>query len=329
MYVSVEISTYNRKEILKSTLEKLSNQTHPFDQFEVVVSDDGSSDNTFEMIMSIESSLPYKLKFLQNKHLGVGENHNQGIKECKGEIVIMLADDIFAEPQLIEEHVKSHKEHPKPEAFVVGRLRQSPELHQTAFQRCWDSVLDSIFSDKLDFMDGYIDFKVSNMSFKREFMINNGMFRGWPSASHEDFELRYRLKQKGMKIFTNPKAFGYHHHAETVDNVSRRIFVQGFNWHYFEDNVPDLWIRIKSGHINIADGKALYIKTVIKRCIREILISHLTINLVVLPMVRNADRLKIPGFIMYFFAGKIASYNFYKGLKEYKKKQIETENREH
>ena len=87
MKLSVEISTYNRRNVLRLVLQKLSEQTYPLEQFEVVISDDGSSDGTAEMIESMKEAMPYPVKYLSHQHLGSGPSHNIGIRESDALIV--------------------------------------------------------------------------------------------------------------------------------------------------------------------------------------------------------------------------------------------------
>jgi len=321
--VSVEISTYNRREMLRSVLERLARQTYPFGQFEVLISDDGSTDDTTEMVAAMKKSMPYAIRYFRHNKRNIGVTHNLGIKEARGEIVLMLANDILAEPRLLEEHMRSHEENPDSRVVVVGALRQSPELTKTAFQRGWNVVINTLFAGNLKKM-GCPDFLVSNLSFKKDFMISEGMFREWPAGSHEDLELRYRLMQNGMKLVKNPEALGYHHHEEDIASISARAYMHGFNWHYFEENVPDLWIRSKSGNIRLSDGKGLYIKALVKKVLQRVLLNHITISYLLNSLAKAAEHLSFIEFMMPFLIAKISSYNFQRGLRDYKKKPDST-----
>lgn len=319
MKLSVEISTYNRKGMLRTVLEKLAQQTYSFENFEVVISDDGSTDGTAEMVESMKKTLPYDIRYFQHHNRNIGITHNLGIKEARGDIVLMLANDILAEPQLLEEHMRVHEENPGPQVVVVGSLRQSPELTKTAFQRGWNVIINTLFSGNLTQME-YTDFKVSNMSFKKDFMVLHGMFREWPAGSHEDFELRYRLMQKGMKLITNNSALGYHFHEETLDTIAGRAYMHGVRWHYFEDSVPDLWIKAMSGHVKLSDGTGPFLKAILKKVIRKVFVNHFTITYFVIPFVKISERLPVPAFVMAFLVLKISSYNYHKGINDFRKK---------
>ena len=80
--ISIEVTTYNRKEVLRDLLLRLASQTCPVERFEVVLSDDGSTDGLLEMVEEMVSSLPYKLTLLRHVHQGPGHGHNRGIEAC-------------------------------------------------------------------------------------------------------------------------------------------------------------------------------------------------------------------------------------------------------
>jgi glycosyltransferase involved in cell wall biosynthesis len=320
MKLSVEISTFNRKDSLCSVLQRLRAQTYPFDLFEVVVSDDGSSDGTAEMIESIRPDIPFPLRFLTHDHRGCGSTHNRGVSEAKGDIVLMIADDILPVPEMLEEHMKYHDEFPDPSVAVIGRLKQSPELPQTVFQKSWSSVIDDFFPEHKKELT-YTDFWVSNVSFKREFMLKNGMFRDLPAGSHEDIELGYRLQQKGMKFIFNPKALGYHHHPETLKSISARAYMHGYNWHNFESSVPERWIRIKAGKAELSDGIFLYLKTKLKAVLHFIFLNRFTNDHLTIPVIKKAEEFPALRFLAPFLIRKVASYNFVRGLRDHERKE--------
>lgn len=319
MKLSVEISTYNRKEVLRMVLERLADQTYPHDQFEVVISDDGSSDNTEAIVEEMREKMPYDIRFFTHPHCGCGGTHNIGIQQAKGNIVLMLADDILPSPQLIEEHMRIHEEKPDNSVVVMGRLKQFEELPDTVFQNNWNSILNRLFPNSTSEQYDYTNFWVSNMSFKKKFMLENGMFREWPAGSHEDLELGYRLQQKGMKLIFNPNALGYHNDIETVESVSSRTHMFGYNWHLFEEQVPTLWVRKRSGHVRPSDGLGIYLKCLAKNWFQRIFFNRVSIFSVYIPLIKKAEGMPSLAFLVPFLTGRIVRYHFQMGAADYKK----------
>jgi len=300
-------------------MERLARQTYPHNQFEVVISDDGSTDGTGALVEVMKNSMPYDIRFFANKHCGCGGTHNIGIQQAKGDIVLMLADDILPEPHIIEEHIKTHEENPEDSTFVMGKLTQSTELPQTVVQNFWNSILNRLFPNSTTEQYDYTNFWVSNMSFKKEFMLKHGMFRDWPAASHEDLELGYRLQQKGMKLIFNPNALGYHHDTETIESISARSYMSGYNWHLFEEQVPTLWVRRRSGHLKPSDGLGLYVKCLLKNGLHRIFFNRITTFSLCIPLIKKAEVIPPFTLLLPLLTGRVASYHFHKGIADYKR----------
>jgi len=113
--VSVVIPTYNKRDFLALTLASFSHQTHPPDNYEIIVVDDGSGDGTQELIEAI--TLPCSLKYYKQENKGQATARNLGIMKADGEIIIFNDADVIPAPDFIESHVKCH---PKNNAVVIG-----------------------------------------------------------------------------------------------------------------------------------------------------------------------------------------------------------------
>ena len=100
--VSVIVTTYNRKELLKETLESILNQT--FKNFELIVVDDGSTDNTKDIVNSTEDS---RIQYIYTENWGgPAKPRNIGIKRAKGKYIAFCDDDDLWLPQKLEEQLK-------------------------------------------------------------------------------------------------------------------------------------------------------------------------------------------------------------------------------
>ena len=96
--ISVIIPTYNSSNFIQKTLESLASQTVLPE--EIIIVDDGSEDNTVEIInkwAQYKKSLNIKLK--QNHHKGPGETRNIGIQLSKGDWISFLDSDDTWEPK--------------------------------------------------------------------------------------------------------------------------------------------------------------------------------------------------------------------------------------
>ncbi len=90
--ISVCIPTYNAAKFIKKTIKSVLNST--YSNFEIIISDDASTDNTIEIIEEIKDKRISLIK--NNKNSGVPKNWNRTIKEARGEYIGLLNhDDLY------------------------------------------------------------------------------------------------------------------------------------------------------------------------------------------------------------------------------------------
>lgn len=90
--ISVIIPTYNRASYIRDAIESILEQTYPV--FEIIVVDDGSTDNTSEVIRLYGD----RIRYFWQQNSGPGAARNRGIKEAKGDYVAFLdSDDIWVQ----------------------------------------------------------------------------------------------------------------------------------------------------------------------------------------------------------------------------------------
>ncbi len=89
--VSIIIPTYNRQSYLSGVIKSVLDQT--FDDFEVVLIDDGSTDQTKEVVEKYINTQPDKIKYFYQGNKGPSAARNNGIKQASGEYIAFLDDD--------------------------------------------------------------------------------------------------------------------------------------------------------------------------------------------------------------------------------------------
>ena len=88
---SIIIPLYNKEKYIVNTIKSVLNQS--FSKFEVIVVDDGSSDNGVNAVKKIDDS---RIKIITQKNQGVSAARNNGIKNAKYEYIAFLdADDLW------------------------------------------------------------------------------------------------------------------------------------------------------------------------------------------------------------------------------------------
>jgi glycosyltransferase involved in cell wall biosynthesis len=115
MKFSIVMPTYNRQDLIKETLDTVSSQR--FQDFELIIVDDGSSDQTLDVIR--EHSVPCRI--FEQQHKGCGAARNLGTRHARGEYIVYFdSDDLWFEWSLAA-FAKAIDQNDDP-AVVVGEL---------------------------------------------------------------------------------------------------------------------------------------------------------------------------------------------------------------
>lgn len=102
--VSIIIRTYNRADLIERAVSSALNQT--FQDFEIIVADDGSTDNTKEIVNKM-SSIDSRIVFISQEHVGVpGRPLNLGLEHSRGEYIAILDSDDEWLPLKLEKQLK-------------------------------------------------------------------------------------------------------------------------------------------------------------------------------------------------------------------------------
>jgi len=222
MTASIVIPTHNRRDLLCRTLDALCNQTALGSLKNVIVVSDGSTDSTFEIIEQFLNRLP--IIYLERAKCGVASARNAGIDKVTSEIVILLDDDIVPSINFVAEHINFHRKMPGFEIALLGYVTWHPDLHVTAFMR-WYGEYGALFAYSRLKEGRRIDARFlysCNVSFKRSFLLAAGLFDETLTVL-EDYELGYRLTQRGMHLFFCKAALGYHYQTFTFHQSCERL----------------------------------------------------------------------------------------------------------
>ncbi|HEX3074064.1 MAG TPA: glycosyltransferase [Ignavibacteriales bacterium] len=111
-FVSVCIPTYNRAKYIKQAVESALKQN--YENFEVVVVDDGSTDDTKEALAEIKNG---RLKYYAKEHSGAPATRNLAIENARGEYILWLDSDDTLSPDTLALYMKALRENPDADVF--------------------------------------------------------------------------------------------------------------------------------------------------------------------------------------------------------------------
>ncbi|MFS0836686.1 glycosyltransferase [Paenibacillus sp. 1P03SA] len=103
--VSVLLVTYNHELYIREALDSILMQA--FEDYEIVVADDRSTDSTLEIIKEYAARYPDRFVFMNSpQNLGITKNYQRGFKACRGEYIAVLeGDDYWSSPNKLSMHI--------------------------------------------------------------------------------------------------------------------------------------------------------------------------------------------------------------------------------
>ena len=199
--ISVIIPAFNAAAAIVRCLAALSEQTVEPARFEVIVVDDGSSDET------AEEAARYGARVIKRSHSGRASARNAGVAVARGDILLFTDADCEPVPEWIAEMTAP---------FDVPEIDGVRGAYRTR-QRSWTARFVQLeYRDRYDHAarSPYIDFvETYSAAYRREVLLSSGGFD--PDLPFdEDQELSFRLAEAGHRMVFNPRAVVYHRHPE-------------------------------------------------------------------------------------------------------------------
>lgn len=209
--VSVIIPSFNHEKFILDCLDSLSAQT--YDNLDVIVCDDCSSDKTYEIL--IENKDKYSAVFssftvLKNEmNMGITHSLNRMLKIAKGEYIKIIASDDMFTKDAIREYVACFEKNKDISVIVSDGIVVEEESSYLEIKEC-----RRFFNEKPTYSDFYNDIYIENKVFapgmimKKSVYDNYGMYD--ESIIIEDMEYNIRLAVNGIKHFFLDKPLIYY-----------------------------------------------------------------------------------------------------------------------
>jgi GT2 family glycosyltransferase len=209
MRVTVAIPCYNGAAFVDKAIASILSQSHPADQ--IIVIDDGSTDNSAEIIARYPVHL---IRHETNK--GLAAARNTAMAEAKGDILVFVDVDVIADPRLIEALLTGYT---NPRIAGVGGQGIEANVHSLAdrWRRAHAQQSHGNKPKYVDFLHGLC------MSFRLECLREIGGFDPTFRTNAEDVDVSLRLKKAGYQLYYQPDAKVYHQRTDNEASLKRTM----------------------------------------------------------------------------------------------------------
>lgn len=242
MDLSVIILNYNSSDYLKNCLISINNSDIGKYQYEVIIVDNFSTDNSIELAKTINSP---RFKFIKlNDNLGFAHGNNQGVKEinAKTKLVLFLNPDTVVQKNTLKKMVDFFNQTKDVDAATcqinlatTGQIQ--PECHR-GFPTPWNSFcyfsgLNKLFPNSKFFSGYFMGNLNKNIPHKIDACVGAflmvkkeiGDKIGWWNEKYffygEDLDFCYKLKQNNFNLYFNPNCIITHFQGVSSGLISK------------------------------------------------------------------------------------------------------------
>lgn len=222
MELSIIISTYNNAASLVRTLDSVAKQEYNKSEWECVVVNNNSTDDTAARVATFAKEHPeINIRLVEEPEQGLSFARNRGIAESKGQIVAFIDDDETINAGFVSAYIDLFHNHG---AFVgAGALKV---CYDTARPKWMSHYTEKMIANPFDLGKDIITItsKITptggNMAFNRELFNLYGCFdtslgrKGDALLGGEENDIFARVRDLGERVFYTPHAIAYHHIAD-------------------------------------------------------------------------------------------------------------------
>ena len=229
MKFSVIVPVYNVEKYLANCLDSILNQT--YDDFEIIVVNDGSPDNSQQIIDEYAKKHPSKIKAYIKENGGLSDARNFGIERATGEYLVFIDSDDYISLGLLE--ALNHKLCEKAVdviRFSAQVVFENGEKGETIFFPGTDAISGVEALNKLIDNKQYFE-PAPFYAYKREFWKKNG-FSFAVGRYHEDFGLIPQVIMKA-ESFMAVEEIGYYY-VQSSSSITRTVNVEKDNKRAFD-----------------------------------------------------------------------------------------------
>jgi glycosyltransferase involved in cell wall biosynthesis len=209
--IALVVATYNRARQITKLLESLERQSLARDQWEVMICDDGSSDETPTALESCRQRLNYTLRIITQKNQGQCVARDQAIRSTKAAYIVIVDDDMEVKPDFLQAYFEAFADRRK--RVIIGRVYPRDDwkkypMYEAMREHDMNESHCALAAGTLQPTGTY--FITQNVGFSREFYLEVGGFDAKLKLA-EDCELGWRFEKNSAEFIFSNAASAVHH----------------------------------------------------------------------------------------------------------------------
>lgn len=224
---SIIIPIYNRSEDLEALLDSLTRQTYPEDKFELIVVDDGSTEDIKKVVDTFLPKANFSIRYIHQKNQGPGIARNTGMDQAKNDVIVFIDSDCIIPAHYLSEVADAFTE-------IGMDAYGGPDTAMDAFS-AWDKAVNYVMTSF--FTTGGIRGakgrtlarfypRSFNMGLKKELYNKIGGF-GSIFQYGEDIEFSHRILNATSKVAFLPDAYVFHKRRSGIKAFAKQIYKMG------------------------------------------------------------------------------------------------------
>lgn len=268
--VSIIIPTFNRSSVLDKCLQSVLDQTLAPDEYEVIIVDDCSTDDT-EIKCQHYAQQHSNIRYIRNHtNQGSARTRNNGIQVARGTLLIFLDNDLLIDRDFIRQHIRCHNQSSFAKICALSDITYAPEfLKETNYGRFIQSRAigyrkpsDSEVLDLTNLPGNF--FAGGGSSCSRTNVIENGMFNtSLKKYGCEDELFGYHFVKNGGRVVFEPQAKLIHYDKNIGPVYWKRKYIEMGRYSLKEiyDNERDYFENSNYKYLQQPDFKTDSLKT--------------------------------------------------------------------
>ena len=206
--ISVIVPVYNTEKYVEKCLKSILNQT--MDDIEIIIVNDGSTDNSEHIIQKIEknNNTKIQIKYFKKENGGLSDARNYGVKKATGKYLSFIDSDDYIDKNLY----KNLEEYINKNIDVIKFKMETVDENYKTIKKLDGPVFETMTGEKvfenMCIADTFLEAACIYL-YKREFFIKNN-FKYMSNTYHEDFGLTPLIIIQA-KTLVSTKYFGYYY----------------------------------------------------------------------------------------------------------------------